>query len=86
VNASSAQVLFGEDVGGHQARPRRANHVGPPERRSEDHLADIHMLAMTSGRERSETDFAGPFQAAGLRLHRIVPTAVMHSVIDARKD
>jgi SAM-dependent methyltransferase len=43
---------------------------------------DVNMLVCTGGRQRSEAEFAALFEAAGLRLHRIVPTLGMVSVIE----
>jgi len=46
---------------------------------------DIEMLAMVSGRERSEAEFASLFERAGFRLTRIVPTQSPVCVIEAVK-
>jgi SAM-dependent methyltransferase len=47
-------------------------------------LMDINMLAMTGGRERTETEFAELFQRAGLRLSRVVHThSPLFSVVEA---
>jgi hypothetical protein len=48
-------------------------------------LIDIEMLALVSGRERTESDFAELFAQAGLRLSRIVPTKSPVCVIEALK-
>jgi hypothetical protein len=48
-------------------------------------LLDLQMLVMTSGgRERTEAEFAGIFERAGLRLVRVVPTESPVSVVEAR--
>jgi len=46
---------------------------------------DLEMLLMTGGRERTAAEFAALTAAAGLRIERIVPTAVSVSVIEARR-
>lgn len=46
---------------------------------------DMEMLAMVSGRERSEAEFADLFQRAGFRLTRVVPTKAPVCVIEAVK-
>jgi hypothetical protein len=46
---------------------------------------DIEMLAMPSGRERTEAEFAELFAGAGLRLTRVVPTKSPVAVIEAMK-
>jgi SAM-dependent methyltransferase len=47
------------------------------------HLVDIEMLVMTDGgRERSEAEYTALYEAAGLRLTRIVPTDSYWSVIE----
>nr|BFD95797.1 O-methyltransferase [Kitasatospora sp. Xyl93] len=44
---------------------------------------DLMMMASLTGRERTETDFAQLFSAAGLRLSRILPTPTVLSVVEA---
>ncbi|MEV8452464.1 methyltransferase [Streptomyces sp. NPDC052095] len=44
---------------------------------------DLMMMASLTGRERTAEDFARLFTAAGLRLHRIVPTPTVLSVVEA---
>lgn len=46
-------------------------------------LLDINMMVLTEGRERTEADFASLFEAAGLRLARITPTACPLSIVEA---
>jgi hypothetical protein len=47
-------------------------------------LLDIEMLVVTEGgKERTEEEFAGLFEASGFRLSRIVPTARPICVIEA---
>ena len=46
-------------------------------------LYDLHMLALSSGRERREDEYRSLLAAAGLRLVRIIPTAAPRSVIEA---
>ena len=38
-------------------------------------MMDIAMLAITGGRERTAAEFAGLYERAGFRLHRVIPTA-----------
>lgn len=45
--------------------------------------ADIEMLALPGGRERTEQEFRELFDAAGFRLTRIVPTESPQAVIEA---
>ena len=55
---------------------------------NEPHLAkwiDIEMLAMPSGRERTESEFANLFSGAGLRLSRVVQTQSPLCVVEAVK-
>ncbi len=44
---------------------------------------DLMMMASLTGRERTEADFAALFEAAGLRLSRVVPTPTVLSVVEA---
>lgn len=46
-------------------------------------LIDLEMLLLTGGRERTREEFAALLDAAGLRLARVLPTAVSVSVIEA---
>jgi hypothetical protein len=45
--------------------------------------ADIEMLALPGGRERTEEEYRDLFARAGLRLTRVVPTKAPQSVIEA---
>jgi hypothetical protein len=47
-------------------------------------LADIEMLLMPGGRERTEEEFRTLLARAGFELTRIVPTAAPLGVIEAR--
>jgi O-methyltransferase domain len=38
-------------------------------------MMDIAMLVVTGGRERTAAEFAGLYERAGFRLHRVIPTA-----------
>lgn len=42
------------------------------------------MLAVTGGVERTTAQFAGLFEAAGLRLERVIETRAPISIIEAR--
>ena len=46
-------------------------------------LSDINMLVLTGGRERTNTEYAGLIQAAGLRLAQVVPVAFPYGIIEA---
>ena len=46
-------------------------------------LFDLHMMVMTGGRGRSETEFRALFEAAGFRLANIIPTEAAVSIIEA---
>jgi hypothetical protein len=46
-------------------------------------LYDLHMLALSGGRERREDEYRALLEAADLRLARIIPTAAPRSVIEA---
>ena len=49
-------------------------------------LLDLNMLVMNGGRERTEAEFRALFDAAGLRMTRVIPTVSPLSVIEgARK-
>jgi hypothetical protein len=45
-------------------------------------LRDLHMLAVTGGRERSEVEYRGLFEAAGLKPTGIIPTRSGLSIIE----
>ena len=47
-------------------------------------LLDLNMLVMNGGRERTEEDFRRLFDAAGLRVTRLVPTLAPQWVIEGR--
>ncbi|MGN6552040.1 MAG: methyltransferase [Pararhizobium sp.] len=44
---------------------------------------DVVMLAITGGLERSEAQYARLFEAAGLRLERVIPTKAPISILEA---
>jgi O-methyltransferase/methyltransferase family protein len=46
---------------------------------------DLNMLVVTGGRERTEADFRGLIEKAGLEVTRIVPTPATMSIIEARR-
>jgi O-methyltransferase domain len=48
--------------------------------------ADIEMLALPGGRERTEQEYRELFKRSGLRLTRVVPTQAPQSVIEAVLD
>ena len=45
-------------------------------------LADLEMLVMTQGRERTLAEYASLFAQAGLRLKRAIPTAAALSIVE----
>jgi SAM-dependent methyltransferase len=48
-------------------------------------LADVHMLALTSGRERTEAEYRALFTAAGFTLTRVIPTRSRLSIIEGAR-
>jgi SAM-dependent methyltransferase len=48
-------------------------------------LCDLHMMIMTGGQERTESEYARLFEKAGFKLNRIVPTDLLVSVIEGEK-
>lgn len=55
----------------------------PVARAAADRLADLHMLVMYGGRERTRREYADLLDAAGLRLRRVTPTGSWVSLIEA---
>ncbi|MCY1058895.1 methyltransferase [Nannocystis sp. SCPEA4] len=55
----------------------------PVARASADRLADLHMLVMYGGRERTRREYADLLDAADLRLRRVVPTGSWVSILEA---
>jgi hypothetical protein len=49
-------------------------------------VLDIEMLVGTGGSERTETEFAALFAAAGLRLERVIPTRSPICLLEAAVD
>jgi predicted O-methyltransferase YrrM len=47
-------------------------------------LIDLEMLLMTGGRERTHREFEALLASAGLRIERVIATAVSVSIIEAR--
>jgi hypothetical protein len=47
------------------------------------YLADIEMMVLAGGRERTEQEYRDLFAQAGFRLTRIVPTQAPQSIIEA---
>jgi hypothetical protein len=58
--------------------------LGRPGFEVEAAFSDINMLVMPGGRERTEQQYAALFDAAGLRLDRVVDTPSRMSVLEAR--
>ena len=46
--------------------------------------SDLTMMVMNGGRERTEAEFRGLLEAAGLRHARTIVTAGEYSIIEAR--
>jgi hypothetical protein len=46
-------------------------------------LLDINMMVMTSGRERTESEFHTLLHGTDFRIKRITPTLAPHSIIEA---
>jgi O-methyltransferase domain/Dimerisation domain len=47
-------------------------------------LLDLNMMVMTSGRERTKSEFGDLLETAGFRLTQIIPTMAPQSIIEAR--
>ncbi len=47
-------------------------------------MYDLLMMTMTGGRERSAVQFAGLLGQSGLRMERLIPTASVLSIIEAK--
>ena len=45
-------------------------------------MADLHMLAITGGQERTAEEYRRLFAAAGFSLTGVIPTAVPESLIE----
>jgi hypothetical protein len=71
VMADDARLLVVEQV------------VPPGNQPSLSKLYDLHMLALSGGRERREDEYRALLAEAELELARIIPTAVARSVIEA---
>jgi hypothetical protein len=56
--------------------------LGAPGREAETAFSDLNMLVLPGGRERSEAEFAALFDAAGLRLTRVVDTGTPFSLVE----
>jgi hypothetical protein len=48
-------------------------------------LGDIHMLAVTGGRERAEGEYHALLEKAGFRLMRVIKTGCPLSIVEARR-
>jgi SAM-dependent methyltransferase len=48
-------------------------------------LSDLHMLIMTGGCERTESEYSKLYEAAGFRLTRIIPTGTLVSLVEGVK-
>ena len=62
----------------HEARrgaDRLRASIGPPNTATEDKFADLNMLVMNGGRERTRDEFADLFGQSGFRLISVTPTA-----------
>jgi O-methyltransferase domain/Dimerisation domain len=56
--------------------------IGPPNTASEGKFADLHMLVMNGGRERTRDELGTLFGQAGFRLVSVTPTVTPLSVIE----
>jgi hypothetical protein len=56
--------------------------VGPPNTGSEGKFADLNMLVMNGGRERTRDEFAALFGQSGFRLVSVTPTSTPLCVIE----
>ena len=58
--------------------------LGRPGLEIEAAMSDLNMLVLPGGRERTEQEFAALFDAAGLRLTKVVHTPSRVSILEAR--
>lgn len=58
--------------------------LGRPGHEVQAAFSDLNMLVMPGGRERTEQEYAALFEAAGLRLTRVMDTPSRMSVVEAR--
>jgi hypothetical protein len=56
--------------------------VGPPNTASDGKFADLNMLVMNGGRERTRDEFAALFEQSGFRLVSVTPTSTPLFVIE----
>ncbi len=56
--------------------------ISPGHEPSSTTFIDINMLVMTGGLVRTEAEFRALFDAAGLRLTKIIPTQSQYSIIE----
>jgi O-methyltransferase domain/Dimerisation domain len=56
--------------------------IGPPNTGPEGKFADLHMLVLTGGRERTRDEFAALLDQSGFRLVSVTPTSTPLSVIE----
>jgi hypothetical protein len=57
--------------------------VPPGDEPSQIKSIDVVMLAVTGGLERTETQYASLFEAAGLRLERVIQTRAPISILES---
>jgi hypothetical protein len=76
--AANARLLIVEGV-----YPRRIDQS--PESRGAA-ANDVNMLVNTGGRQRSEAEFRSLYDAAGIKLTKIVPTQARVSVIEGVRE
>lgn len=63
-----------------------AERVLPPAgQASASYFADLHMMVMFGGRERTRSEFSELFESAGLQLRRVIPTSSWVSVLEATR-
>src|SRR5262245_2983873 len=60
--------------------------IGPPNIGPEGKFADLHMLVLTGGRERTRDEFAALFDQSGFRLVSVTPTSTPLSVMEGVAD
>ena len=47
-------------------------------------MADLHMMVVTGGQERTETHYRALLAGAGFALRRVIPTSIGESIVEAR--
>jgi hypothetical protein len=60
--------------------------IGMPNDPSPAALQDLNMLVTCGGRERTEVEFSGLFERAGLHLTSVLSTPAIYKILEAVAD